>query len=132
ACVVERHFTRDRTLPGPDHAASLEPQGLRKLVRDIREIELAMGSPDKQVVAAELPVRKRLAKSVVAARPIAAGEVIRAEMLSAKSPGDGIPANHLHTLVGRVAAVDVAFDSLLPVDALEWVRDGVGFGARRA
>jgi sialic acid synthase len=132
ACLVERHFTRDRTLPGPDHAASLEPQGLQKLVRDIREIELAMGSPDKQVVPAEIPVRKRLAKSVVAARHIAAGEVIRAEMLSAKSPGHGIPANYLLALVGRVAAADVPIDNVLPLEALDWARDGVGLGAPRA
>src|SRR5207302_8742783 len=80
ACVVERHFTRDRTLPGPDHAASLEPIGLEKLVRDIRHIEAAMGSGDKTIVAAEIPVRMRLGKSVVAARPIAAGTVVSAAM----------------------------------------------------
>src|SRR5205823_12379705 len=68
ACVVERHFTKDRTLPGPDHAASLEPTGLDKLVRDIRQIEIALGSPEKRIVAAEVPVRVRLGKSVVAAR----------------------------------------------------------------
>jgi sialic acid synthase SpsE len=120
ACIIERHFTRDRTLPGPDHAASLEPIGLAKLVRDIRNIEIAMGAPHKRVEASEVPVRMRLAKSVVAARDIAAGAVVRADMLTAKGPGDGIPANHLAHLVGRVAAVDVAADTLLPRDALEW------------
>src|SRR5205823_12010092 len=70
ACVVERHFTKDRTLPGPDHAASLEPIGLGKLVRDIRHIEVALGSPDKTIADAELPVRARLGKSVVAAEDI--------------------------------------------------------------
>src|SRR6202011_400296 len=89
ACVIERHFTKDRTLPGPDHAASLEPIGLEKLVRDIRHIEAAMGSPDKHIADAEVPVRVRLGKSVVAAQHIAAGAVVRAEMLTAKSPGDG-------------------------------------------
>jgi sialic acid synthase SpsE len=132
ACLVERHFTKDRTLPGPDHAASLEPQGLFKLVRDIREIEQAMGEPAKQLVPAEVPVRKRLAKSVVAAQRIVAGSVLHADMLVAKGPGDGIPANHLGLLVGRVAAVDVEADTLLPPDALAWQpastldRDGVG------
>src|SRR4051812_16136851 len=120
ACVIERHFTRDRTLPGPDHAASLEPIGLAKLVRDIRHIEIALGSGDKRIAASEVPVRMRLAKSVVAARDIPAGAVMRAEMLTVKGPGDGIPANHLAHLVGRVAAVDVAADTLLPKDALEW------------
>jgi sialic acid synthase len=120
ACVVERHFTKDRTLPGPDHAASLEPIGLEKLVRDIRHIEMAMGSPQKSVAPAEVPVRARLGKSVVAAQHIAAGAVIRAEMLIAKSPGDGIAPNHLDRLIGRVAAVDIGRDTLLPVEALEW------------
>ena len=131
ACVVERHFTRDRTLPGPDHAASLEPIGLEKLVRDIRHIELAMGSAEKTIAAAEVPVRVRLGKSVVAARDIPAGATLCADMLTAKSPGDGIAANHLERLIGRVAAVEVRADTLLPAEALEWElrvqsRDGVG------
>jgi len=133
ACVVERHFTKDRTLPGPDHAASLEPQGLQKLVRDIREIEAAMGSGEKRVAESELPVRVRLGKSVVAAQYIPAGTSVTPEMLTAKSPGDGIPANHLAELIGRVAAVEVLADTLLPVGALNWehtqARDGVGSSA---
>jgi sialic acid synthase SpsE len=133
ACVVERHFTKDRTLPGPDHAASLEPQGLEKLVRDIREIEAAMGSDEKRVMDAEVPVRARLGKSVVAAQHIPAGAVVSAGMLTAKSPGNGISANHLAELIGRVAAVEVLADTLLPVAALSWehtqTRDGVGSSA---
>ena len=120
ACLVERHFTRDRTLPGPDHAASLEPIGLAKLIRDIRQIEVAMGSPEKRIAPAEIPVRMRLAKSVVAARDIPLGAVVSADMLTAKGPGDGIPANHLASLVGRIAAVAVAADTVLPKTALEW------------
>ncbi|HEY2593096.1 MAG TPA: N-acetylneuraminate synthase family protein [Chloroflexota bacterium] len=120
ARVVERHFTKDRTLPGPDHAASLEPTGLQKLVRDIRQIEMAMGTSDKCVVPAEVPVRARLGKSVVAARHIQAGSVISADMLTAKSPGDGIAANQLEQLIGRIAPIDIAYDRLLPIEALGW------------
>jgi sialic acid synthase len=130
ACAVERHFTKDRTLPGPDHAASLEPQGLQKLIRDIRQIEMAMGSPDKAIAPAELPVRARLGKSVVAAEHIPAGSVVTVAMLTAKSPGEGIPANQLEQLVGRVAASDVPRDGLLPRDALSWERR-VELSARR-
>jgi sialic acid synthase SpsE len=134
ACVVERHFTKDRTLPGPDHAASLEPIGLEKLVRDIRHIEAALGSADKTIAPAEVPVRARLSKSVVAAEAIPAGAILRADMLVAKSPGDGIPANHLAQLIGRIAAVEVQADTVLPIEALEWElqvqsRDGVGSSA---
>jgi N-acetylneuraminate synthase/sialic acid synthase len=120
ACVVERHFTKDRTLPGPDHAASLEPIGMQKLVRDIRQIEMAMGSGEKTIAPSEVAVRARLGKSVVAAEPIVAGSVIEAAMLMAKSPGDGIPANQLEELIGRVAAVDVPRDATLPREALGW------------
>jgi N-acetylneuraminate synthase/sialic acid synthase len=120
ACVVERHFTKDRTLPGPDHAASLEPTGLQKLVRDIRQIEMAMGSGTKTIAPSEVAVRARLGKSVVAASDIPAGSVIRADMLTAKSPGDGVAANRLEVLVGRVARRAVPRDTLLPSDALEW------------
>lgn len=124
ACLVERHFTVDRTLPGPDHAASLEPVGLAKLVRDIRHIEEALGTPAKRPVPGEAAVRARLAKSVAARCDIASGTVVAAEMLTAKGPGDGIPANHLARLVGRVAAVDVVADTLLPRDALAWAPAG--------
>ncbi|MDQ6675225.1 MAG: N-acetylneuraminate synthase family protein [Chloroflexota bacterium] len=135
ACVIERHFTKDRTLPGPDHAASLEPVGLQKLVRDIRHIEEAMGSPEKRVVASEVPVRARLAKSVVATQDISAGTILQSGMLTVKGPGDGVPANLLARLIGRVAAADVVADTLLPRAALDWelrtetIRDGVGSSA---
>jgi sialic acid synthase len=131
ACVIERHFTKDRTLPGPDHAASLEPIGLKKLVRDIRQIEVAIGSGEKCIVDAERPVRSRLGKSVVAAERIAAGSILKQAMLTAKSPGDGISPNHLARLIGRVAAVDIEADALLPIEALDWEpsRDGVGSSA---
>ncbi|MCA1646466.1 MAG: N-acetylneuraminate synthase family protein [Chloroflexi bacterium] len=152
ACVIERHFTKDRTLPGPDHAASLEPVGLEKLVRDIRHIEAAMGSPEKRIAESELPVRVRLGKSVVAAQHIPVGAVVTVEMLTAKSPGDGISANHLPEMIGRIAATDVPADTLLPPDALRWAptrghaesdpeqgsasekatRDGVGSSASRS
>ncbi len=100
----------------------------------VRHIEVAMGSTEKFVAPAEVPVRARLGKSVVAARHIAAGDTIDAAMLTAKSPGTGIPANQLQRLVGRVAAVDVGHDTLLPVDALKWeltaqAREGIGSSA---
>jgi sialic acid synthase SpsE len=138
ACVVERHFTKDRTLAGPDHAASLEPIGLEKLVRDIRHIEVALGSAEKRVAPSEEAVRMRLGKSVVSVHRIAAGTVVRADMLAVKSPGDGIPANELGRLLGRIAAVDVEADTVLPREALLWEtsgevsRDGVGSGASRS
>jgi sialic acid synthase SpsE len=120
ARVIERHFTIDRTMVGPDHAASLEPDGLRRVIRNVRNIEKALGSPEKHVLPGEWPVRERLAKSIVAACDIPAGTVIRAEMLTIKGPGSGIKPSEASRLCGVVAAETIAADSLVPKEALSW------------
>lgn len=122
ACVIERHFTIDRTMIGPDHAASLEPEGLRRLIRNIRNIEKALGDGEKRLLPEERLVRERLAKSVVADCDIPVGTTITAEMLTTKGPGSGIQPRHIPDLCGRTAQVAVKMDTLLPVDALEWPR----------
>lgn len=120
ACVVERHFTLDRAMRGPDHAASLEPRGLQLLVRDVSHVSEALGVAEKRLLQSEGPVRARLAKSVVAARPIAAGSVIAREDLTAKGPGSGISPRFMQRLVGKTARQAVAADTLVPLEALEW------------
>ena len=120
ACVVERHFTLDRTMRGPDHAASLEPRGLELLVRDIRHIEEAMGVAEKRVLPGEVAVRARLAKSVVAARDIPAGRMIAREDLTVKGPGTGISPRFIQRLVGVTARRAIEADTLVPTEALEW------------
>jgi sialic acid synthase SpsE len=120
ACVVERHFTLDRTMPGPDHAASLEPHGLELLVRNLRNVEAALGIPEKTVLPSERPARERLAKSLVARADISAGTRIERSMLTAKSPGTGIPPRYIERVEGVVAKSDIPADTLLPVEALEW------------
>lgn len=110
ACVVERHFTLDRSMRGPDHAASLEPPGLTKLVRDIRAVDAAMGSPRVEVLEREWPVRHRLATSLVAARRLTRGQRLSPEDVVAKSPGDGLPPTRGAEIYGRVLARDVEFD----------------------
>lgn len=113
ACVIEKHFTLDRALPGPDHAASLEPAELRQLVSSIRNVELALGSSVKQPRGQEVPNRAIARRSIVAARPIAEGEVITEEMLGAKRPGTGISPLDTWSLIGRVAGRDYAVDELI-------------------
>jgi sialic acid synthase SpsE len=120
AVVVERHFTLDRTLPGPDHAASLEPRGLELLVRNIRNVEVALGSPVKRMVPAEQTVRARLRKSVAAARDIPPGATISAADLTVKGPGTGISPRFLDRLIGVVARRAISADTLVPLEALEW------------
>lgn len=120
AVVIERHFTMDRTMPGPDHAASLEQRGLHLLVRNVRNIEAALGSPEKRILDSEVPIRERLAKSIVAACDIQAGTEITPEMLTVKGPGSGISPRHLSLLVGVVSRRDIPADTLLPEEALTW------------
>lgn len=110
ACIIERHITLDRTMPGPDHAASLEPVGLEKQVRDIRNVEEAMGRPKRVRSRGELLNRMALGKSLVAARPIQAGEVISADMIKVMGPGHGILPQRIGELVGRTSRRDMAQD----------------------
>lgn len=118
ACAIERHFTLDRAMKGPDHSASLEPPGLMKLVRDIRAIERARGTIRREPHERELAVRAKLGKSLVAARTLPPGHVLSAADLAAKSPGTGIPPNALHALVGRIVTRQVEADELLTLDHL--------------
>ncbi len=120
AVMVERHFTIDRTLPGPDHAASLEPTGLKKLVRDIRNIKKAMGNGIKRVLPNENPIREKLAKSLVAARHIPKGTVITREMLTTKSPGTGLLPKYYYTLPGKMSKRDIKEDTLIVEEDILW------------
>lgn len=110
AVVIEKHFTLDTALPGPDHAASLEPDELRRLVVGIRTIEAALGSARKHASAAELPNVPIARRSLVAARPIRRGEVIVEDMLVAKRPGTGVSPLSLWDHVGAVASRDFDVD----------------------
>jgi sialic acid synthase len=114
AVLVERHLTLDRTMRGPDHAASLDPHDFRRLAGDIRDVEEALGSPEKRVQKREWPVRSRLGKSVVAACRIPAGTTITREMLAVKGPGTGISPRLLARLVGTVPKSDIPADTIIP------------------
>jgi N-acetylneuraminate synthase len=103
ACLIEKHFTLDRNLPGPDQAASIEPAELAELVQGIRSIEQALGDGDKTPRQAELGNRDVARKSVVAARPIPAGTVLGLADLCVKRPGTGIPPARIWDLIGRKA-----------------------------
>jgi N-acetylneuraminate synthase len=113
AVVIEKHFTLDRTLPGPDHAASLEPDELRQLVTAVRNVRSALGSPLKQPVAAEVANRAVARRSIVAARPIRAGERFVAGMLSAKRPGKGLSPMAWWDLIGKTATRDYQADEAI-------------------
>ncbi len=113
ARIIERHFTLDRTMKGNDHAASLEPQGFAKMVRDIRHIEKALGKSVKEVQPSEIPVFKKLAKSIVSACAIQAGTVITRDMLTTKGPGTGISPTRMDEIIGLTAAADIPDDNII-------------------
>jgi N,N'-diacetyllegionaminate synthase len=113
ASVIEKHFTLDRTLPGPDHQASLEPAELSAMVAAIRNIEVALGDGIKRLTPSEARNKPVARKSLVASRAIRAGEVFSVENLTTKRPGSGIPAMRWDEFLGKKAQRDFAADELI-------------------
>lgn len=114
ACAVERHFTNDKSLPGPDQATvSLDPLEFGEMVRQIRRIEKAVS--DKKIYQHEKEVsfRNKHGKSVVSRVKIPAGTLISSDMLTCKSPGHGIKPTLMHTVIGKKADVDIPEDTVL-------------------
>jgi sialic acid synthase SpsE/sugar phosphate isomerase/epimerase len=111
ASIIERHITLDRTMDGPDHAASLEPHGFRKMVRDIRQVAEALGAGEEKYMSrGEILNREVLGKSLVATRLIPAGEQITPDMVAVKGPALGISPQRYPELIGRVAIREIAED----------------------
>jgi N-acetylneuraminate synthase len=107
ACVIEKHVTLDRTLPGPDHRASLEPQEFAALVRGIRTVELAMGDGRKHPTAGEILMAAVTRKSLVAAHDVRAGTRLTEALIAIKRPGTGLAPALRPRLVGRIATADI-------------------------
>ena len=120
ARIVERHFTLDRTMKGGDHAASLEPQGFTKMVRDIRHIEDAMGIFQKEVQESELSVFKKLAKSIVSNMDIPENTPITREMLTTKGPGNGINPMKMNDIIGKTVKTNIAEDMVIKEEDINW------------
>lgn len=116
ACVVEKHFTLDCSMPGPDHRASLEPDGLAALVRGVRIVESALGDGLKRPARSEADTARVARKSLTAARDIRAGEALSEAMVLVRRPGDGLSPSSLELLLGRRAAQDIPEGSLLSLD----------------
>lgn len=115
ATVIEKHFTLDRTLPGPDHIASLEPDELKAMVSAIRIIEKALGSAEKRVSDSE---RKNIAiarKSIVASRDINKGETLTEDNVTVKRPGTGISPMRWNEVLGTKAIRDFGEDELIEI-----------------
>jgi len=113
ATIIEKHFTLDRNLPGPDHKASLEPHELKAMVEGIRNVERALGDGVKRPSPSELKNKPIARKSLVAIRPISTGEAFSAENMGAKRPGTGLSPMRWDEVLGRIARKDFAVDDLI-------------------
>lgn len=122
AAVIEKHFTLDKNMEGPDHKASLEPDELKLMVEGIHRTEAALGDGIKIPRAVEIPNMTVARKSIVAARTIEVGEVFTEENLTAKRPGNGLSPMHWDAVLGRHATHRYLQDELLHVDEITCVK----------
>jgi sialic acid synthase len=122
--IVEKHFTLNRAMKGTDHSFSLEPVGLRKLVRDLQRIRLALGDGAKTPYSSETDSITKMGKKIVAAATLPAGHTLRREDLALKSPGDGLPPYELDAVIGRTLRHPLGEDDTLTFEHLEELLPG--------
>lgn len=113
ACVIEKHFTLDRALPGPDHQTSLEPAELKALVRQIRTVEAALGHGRKEPAAAEAGTAAAARKSLVAAQDIPAGSRLTEALIAVRRPGTGLPPSMFTQVIGRTVVSNIPAGTVL-------------------
>lgn len=119
SCVIEKHFTINRTYDGPDHRASLEPPEFKKMVKYIRNVEKSMGDGIKRLTEEENEIKKIVRKSIVAKMNIPQGTILTDKMLAIKRPGTGIEPKYLKSLIGKKALLKIEKDDILRWNLLE-------------
>lgn len=119
AVMIEKHFTLDKTLLGPDHKASLEPLELSQMIAAIRDVETVLGSYAKRPTVSERDIMKIVRKSIVAAQNIPKGSLLRRDMLDIKRPGTGLPPVKLEALLGRKTKREIMKDELIRLSMVE-------------
>jgi N,N'-diacetyllegionaminate synthase len=119
SCLIEKHFTLDRRLPGPDHRFSADPNQMRALVNDVRSLEQALGAAEIGPVRSELEGRQDFRLSCVAARDLGRGTVLSDRDIAFHRPGGGIPPGHLDEIIGRRVRVALPLGTVLQSDHLE-------------
>lgn len=113
ASVIEKHFTLDKNLPGPDHKASLNPVELKDFVKTIRQAEIMLGSFEKKCYSEEISSKKLGRRSIVAKRPIPAGTVIALGDLIMKRPASGLPSAEIEKVIGKIAKQNIKNDTII-------------------
>ena len=121
ARIVEKHFTLNRAMKGTDHRFSLEPQGLRKMIRDLRRVRSALGDGQKRTYASEVEPMIKMSKKMVAARDLPSGHRLEEGDIALKSPGDGLPPSELPRVIGQTLREPLAADSPLHLELLDGV-----------
>lgn len=119
ACVVEKHFTLDKTLEGPDHKASLNPDEFRAMVSAIRNVEVAMGDGVRRFSKNEKEIKQVARKSIVLNENVKKGSVLKREMLSIKRPGTGISPKYIDDVIGKTAIDDLNINHVLKWDDIQ-------------
>jgi len=119
ARIIEKHFTLNRAMRGTDHVFSLEPAGLRKMVRDLKRTRVALGDGTKTMRDAERIARQKMGKSIVAAHPLEAGQLLTQGDLAFKTPGTGMPPYMADQLYGKMLTVSLAQDEALSLDHID-------------
>ncbi len=119
AVVIEKHFTLDKTMSGPDHKASLEPDELKAMVRSIKEVEKAMGEGVKRPTKSEEKIMQLIRKSIVAKKDLPTGTKMTREIVTSKRPGTGLSPKYLNKIVGRRLKKSVKKDEQINLSELE-------------
>jgi len=116
ACIIEKHYTIDRTMQGPDHKFALEPNELKVMVKNIRDAEASLGSPKKVLVESEKNLHKLARRSIIAAKKIPKGKTLEMSDLTIKRPGYGIAPKFLDKVIGKVAKKEIDEDDIITWD----------------
>ena len=119
ARVIEKHFTLSRSMKGTDHSFSLEPVGMKKMVRDLGRVQVALGDGRKKVYASEASPLLTMGKKLAAARDLPAGHVLTAGDVAVKSPGDGLPPYYLDQILGQALVRALRTEESITLDLLE-------------
>ena len=116
ASIIEKHFTLDKKLPGPDHVMSMSPEELKQFIFEIKNMSKLLGEKNKTVLPCETENFKKLKKSLVSKIEIKKGKKINISMISAKRPGTGIKANFLHLIIGKKAIKNIPNNTMLKLN----------------
>lgn len=118
ACIIEKHYTIDRTMKGPDHKFALEPDELKEMVKNIRDAEASLGSSEKAMAESERNLHKLARRSIIAAKNIPKGKILELSDLTIKRPGYGIAPKFLDVVIGKVAKKDIDEDDIITWDLI--------------